>query len=303
MHRRDALRTVGTAGALGVAGLLGAVVSGGSGRETGSRDDGDHAAFGGTRSSEEPTPLTVAAATTVHDSGLFASLARGFEDRTGTAVHGIVRGTAGALAVARQGDCDAVVAHAPELEAAFLADGHGTARLPFMVNDFLLVGPRSDPATVADTDPATALSRIAAAGETFLSRGDGSGTHQRELRLAEAAGVEISGDWRRENGQGMGSTLVMAGQLGAYTLTDRGSYLAVDHDGLTVHIKGGIDDPRPVLRNEYSLIVTNPERHDVAADAVGAFGDYLTGDGADRIEAFRIDGSRAFRPTSERNGA
>jgi tungstate transport system substrate-binding protein len=241
--------------------------------------------------------LTLATATTAHDSGLLDDLLPGFEAAFETTVKSLVRGTGASLRTARDGDCDVVLVHARALEDEFLRAGHGINRRRLMVNDFLLVGPNDDPAEVAGRSPTGAFRAIADAGVPFLSRGDDSGTHVRELQVWAAAGVTPSGPWYRETGQGMGDTLTTAEQVGAYTLTDRGTFLAVSSDGpLTVHVAGGIDDPLSLLRNEYAVIPVNPARHESAYPLSMAFVGYLTGPGQAAIEAFRVGGERAFRP-------
>lgn len=242
-------------------------------------------------------PLTMATATTVHDSGLLADLTAGFERAVESSVRTVVRGTGAALRTARDGDADLVLVHARPLEDAFLRDGYGINRRAVMVNDFLIVGPPDDPAAVAGRGPVAAVRAIAQAEAPFLSRGDRSGTHLRERRLWKEAGIDPTGSWYRETGQGMGATLVTANRTGAYTLSDRGTYLNTsDDDRLTALVASGLDEPPPLLRNEYAVIPTNPARHDVAYPLAMAYVGYLTGPGQARIRDFRVDGDRAFRP-------
>lgn len=241
--------------------------------------------------------LTLATATTASDSGLLQELTPGFEEMFDARVKTVVRGTGGALQTARDGDCDIVLVHARPLEDAFLRDGHGINRRTLMVNDFMVVGPPDDPAAVAGQSPKEAFRAIANAEAPFLSRGDRSGTHIRERRLWDEATIEPSGEWYRKTGQGMGNTLVTAKQAGAYTLTDRGTFLTVSNSGALVpHIDRGIDDPPPLLRNEYGIIPVNPARHDVGYSLALAYTGYLTGVGQSHIEEFQVDGERAFRP-------
>ena len=241
--------------------------------------------------------LTLATATTAYDSGLLPVLNRGYADRFGATVDAVVRGTGASLRTARDGDCDVVLVHARPLEDEFLREGYGINRRGVMVNDFLIVGPPDDPAGVAGEGPVSAFRAIADAGATFLSRGDRSGTHVRELRIWDEAGVAPGGEWYLETGQGMGDTLIAAGQSGAYTLVDRGTFLAVSGDGaLARHVDFGIDDPPTLLRNEYAVIPVNPARRDVAYPLAMSYVGYLTGPGQSRIEEFRVDGERAFRP-------
>lgn len=241
--------------------------------------------------------VTLATATTAHDSGLLDELTPGFEETFNTTVKTIVRGTGGALRTARDGDCDIVLVHARPLEDEFLRDGHGINRRALMANDFLVVGPPEDPADVAGRPPSGAFRAIANAEAPFLSRGDRSGTHIRERRLWEEVGVDPSGEWYRETGQGMGNTLATAKQTGAYTLTDRGTFLNVSESGALVpHVDYGIEDPPPLLRNEYGIIPVNPARHDVEYSLALAYVGYLTGVGQSRIREFRVAGEQAFRP-------
>ena len=276
MDRRGYLQAVGVGGTLALAGC--------AARE----DAADGAAFDGT--------LTLATATTAYDSGLIDALVPAFEESFGVTVRTLPRGTGGAIETARNGDCDLVVVHARPLEDRFLRSGHGVDRRSLMVNDFLLVGPPDDPADVAGSDPLPAFRAVADAEAAFLSRGDRSGTHLRERQIWEEAGIDPSGDWYRETGQGMGNTLGVAEGMGAYTLTDRGSFLTVREGSLTPHVDRGIDDPPTLLRNEYAAIATNPARHDVTYPLALAFAGYLTGPARSTIDEFRVDGDRAFRP-------
>ena len=275
MRRRQYVRALGLGGAASLAGCT-------------------------NRTEERPSDLgslTLATATTAYDSGLLPVLNRGYADRFGAAVESVVRGTGASLRTARDGDCDVVLVHARPLEDEFLREGHGINRRRVMVNDFLVVGPPDDPAGVAGKDPLSAFESIADAEATFLSRGDRSGTHIRERRIWDEAGVDPGGEWYLETGQGMGDTLTTAQQSGAYTLVDRGTFLAVGGDGaLARHVDAGIDDPPPLLRNEYAVIPVNPARHDAAYPLAMSYVGYLTGPGQSRIEEFRVDGERAFRP-------
>lgn len=289
MDRRSYLRYLGVGGTLSVAGCV-------DGEPAGDGSGSDVAGDAPGAASSDRT-LTLASATTAHDSGLLGALVPAFEEAFDATVRPVVRGSGGALRAARDGDCDVVLVHARPLEDPFLREGAGINRRAVMVNDFLVVGPPDDPADAAGRDPAAAFRAIAEHGATFLSRGDRSGTHVRELRLWDAAGVEPSGRWYRETGQGMGNTLVATQQQGAYTLTDRGTFLTVQDEGaLAAHVDRGIEDPPELLRNDYAVIPTNPARHDVAYPLAMAFVGYLTGPARSRIREFRVDGQRAFRP-------
>jgi tungstate transport system substrate-binding protein len=277
MDRRGYLQAVGVGGTVALAGCTGDA-------------DTDPDEFDGAGT------LTLAAATTAYDSGLLDAVVPGFEESFGASVRTLPRGTGGSLETARNGDCDVVLVHARPLEDQFLRSGHGLNRRVLMVNDFLLVGPPGDPADAADLDPAAAFRAVAEAEAAFVSRGDRSGTHIREQRIWEAAGVDPGGEWYRETGQGMGDTLTIAEEMGAYTLTDRGTFLTVREGSLTAHVDRGIEDPPELLRNEYAVIPTNPARHDVASPLAMAFLGHLTGPARSTIEGFRVDGERAFRP-------
>jgi tungstate transport system substrate-binding protein len=277
MDRRRYMQALGLGGAVSLAGCLDGA--------------GETAALGGR--------LTLATGSTAYDSGLLDSLHPQFEDAFGASVDAVPRGTGAALQTARNGDCDVVLVHARPLEDEFLAAGYGLNRRSLMLNDFRLVGPPEDPANVAGETVLEALRTIARAEASFLSRGDRSGTHIRERRLWEAAGVDPAGEWYLETGQGMGDTLTTAAQTGAYTLSDRGTFLAVsDGDSLAAHVSGGLEDPAPLLRNEYAVIAVNPARHDVAYPLALAYIGFLTGPAQAAIEAFRVAGQPAFRPTA-----
>lgn len=278
MTRRRFLQTLAAGAGLSFAGCL----SGAANPDRASTADG---------------PLALAATTTVHDSGVLDAFLPGFEREFGVAVKPVIRGTGAALRTARDGDADVVLVHARPLEDQFLQAGHGINRRAVMANDFLVVGPGDDPAVVAGRDPVRAFRAIAEADAAFLSRGDRSGTHLRERRLWAEAGVEPTGAWYRESGQGMGNTLEAARQLNAYTLTDRGTFLATQADGgLVALVDRGLDDPPALLRNDYATIVTNPARHEVAYPLAMAFVGHVTGPGQDRIREFRVADERAFRP-------
>lgn len=275
MDRRRFLQSVAAGSAIAVAGCI-------EGSAAASDADGTHLALGAT--------------TTIHDSGLLEALLPGFEDRFDTRVKPVIRGSGAVLRTAADGDVDVVFVHARPLEDERLREGALVNRRAVMVNDFLVVGPADDPAGVADTEPLEAFRRIAAHEATFLSRGDRSGTHLRERQLWDAAGLDPAGAWYRESGQGMGNTLAAARELGAYTLTDRGTYLATRTGPLDAHVDHGLEDPPAPLRNEYGTLATNPARYDTAYSLAMAFIGYLTGPAQERIGEFRIDEQPAFRP-------
>lgn len=277
MNRRRYIQAVGVGGALSLGGCA-----------SDATPADEQRTYGGS--------LTLATATTTHDSGLLDAVIPEFEQHFEARVKTVVRGTGAALRTARNGDCDAVIVHARPLEDEFLREGYGINRRAVMVNDFLVVGPPDDPAGIAGADPVAAFAAIAASETTFLSRGDRSGTHLRERRIWDEAAVEPRGSWYRVVGQGMGNTLVMAARTEAYTLTDRGTFLNVADEALVAHVESGIEAPPPLLRNEYAIIPVNPARYDVAYPLAMAFVGYVTGPGQDRIDEFRIGDERAFRP-------
>jgi tungstate transport system substrate-binding protein len=249
--------------------------------------------------------ITVASTTSTEQSGLFRHLLPLFEQRTGIEVRVVALGTGQALDLARRGDADVVFVHARAAEEEFVQEGHGVQRFPIMYNDFVIIGPRTDPARVAGgSDTLEALRKIKAASAPFVSRGDRSGTHIAELDLWTMAGVEIDrekGPWYRETGQGMGPALNTASSLNAYLLSDRATWLAFRNRGeLAILVEG---DRR--LMNQYGVILVNPERHPSVKRADGqAFIDWLVSpDGQAAIAAYEIDGEQLFFPNAGEPGA
>lgn len=195
----------------------------------------------------------LATTTSTQDSGLLDELLPQFEEEFDCTIKTVAVGSGEALEMGEKGDADVLLVHSPDDEEEFMAGGHGLSRDPVMHNDFVLVGPEADPANVSEaTDAADALSRIADQEAPFASRGDDSGTHNKELGLWEEAGVEPSGDWYFETGQGMGETLTIAGQKSAYTLTDRGTYLATESLSSAIVFEDSDD-----LQNFYHVIVVD----------------------------------------------
>ncbi len=239
--------------------------------------------------------------TSTRNSGLLDFLLPRFTAATGIEVRVVAVGTGQALENARNGDGDALLVHARERELAFVAEGHGVLRCDVMYNDFVIVGPREDPAGIAGLgDAPAALARIARAGAVFVSRGDDSGTHTRERALWRLAGIDptaASGDWYREAGAGMGATLNIAAGMGGYTLTDRASWVAfANKRDLVLLVEG---DPR--LFNQYGVILVSPERHpNVNFAAAKTFRDWLVGEeGQAAIAAFRVRGRQLFFPNAD----
>jgi len=202
--------------------------------------------------------LILATTTSTQDSGLLDVLLPAFEAKSGIKVKTIAVGSGEAIAMGRRGDADVLLVHSKAAEDAFMADGYGSLRLDVMHNDFLVVGPPADPAGLKGLEAAEAFKKIAAAGAAFASRGDQSGTHARELDLWKKAGVDPAGrGWYVSTGQGMGETARIASEKRAYTLIDRGTYLAMQAKlELAPLAEGGKD-----LLNSYRVIVVNPEKH------------------------------------------
>jgi len=240
--------------------------------------------------------ITVASTTSTENSGLFKAILPVFEKKTGIQVRVVALGTGQALDLARRGDADVLFVHNKRAEEKFVAEGFGVKRQDVMYNDFVLVGPKSDPAKVGGgKDILVALKTIEAAKAPFASRGDKSGTHAAELRYWKAAGVDPSsgkGGWYRETGSGMGATLNTASGMNAYVLTDRGTWLSFKNRGdLTILVEG---DPR--LFNQYGIMLVNPAKHPhVKKDMGQAFIDWvLSPEGQQAIASYKIGGQQLF---------
>src|SRR5450755_2781947 len=249
--------------------------------------------------------ITVASTTSTEQSGLFPHLLPRFEQKTGIKVHVVAVGTGQALDLARRGDADVVFVHARSAEEKFLAEGHGVKRYPVMYNDFVLVGPKSDPAKIGTSkDILEALKKLEAAKAPFVSRGDKSGTHLAELDLWKAAGLDIDkakGPWYRDTGQGMGPALNTASSMNAYILTDRGTWLSFKNRGdLTILVEG---DKR--LFNQYGVMLVNPDKHPSVKREFGqVFVDWvISPEGQKVISDYKIDGEQLFFPNAEQPGA
>ena len=241
--------------------------------------------------------VRLATTTSTENSGLLNDLLPRFEEATGYEVHVIAVGTGKALRMGRDGDVDVVLVHAPAAEQKFVDEGYGEQRLPVMFNDFVLVGPDRDPAGLKKAkDVSDALGRIAAGQDVFVSRGDDSGTHKKELSLWKQAGVVPGGSWYREAGQGMGKVLQMADEMNAYTLTDRGTWLAYrDKSRLMVAYQG--DEG---LFNPYAIIEVSATRYpDLNHKAARALIEWIRGsEGQEAIAAFRKSGEPLFTPSA-----
>jgi tungstate transport system substrate-binding protein len=249
--------------------------------------------------------IVVASTTSTQDSGLFGHLLPMFKAKTGIDAKVVAQGTGQALDTARRGDADVVFVHAKPAEEKFLAEGFGVKRYPVMYNDFILVGPKSDPAGVKGSkDIVAALGAIKAKGADFISRGDKSGTHQAELNLWKVAGIDIARDkgaWYKEIGQGMGAALNTASASSAYVLVDRGTWLSFKNRGdLGIAVEG---DKR--LFNQYGVMLVNPEKHpSVKKDLGRQLIDWLvSSEGQKAIADYKINGEQLFYPNANDSGA
>ncbi|MBU0724473.1 MAG: extracellular solute-binding protein [Alphaproteobacteria bacterium] len=258
-------------------------------------------ALSGTPVSAQDKVITVASTTSTEQSGLFKALLPKFKEKTGIEVRVIAQGTGQALETGRRGDADVVFVHDAASEKKFVAEGFGVERFEVMYNDFIVVGPKSDPAGIAGSkDIDAALKKIAAAKTPFASRGDDSGTHKAEQRLWKAAGIEVkgAGDWYRETGSGMGPTLNTASAMNAYALTDRGTWLNFKNRGdLTIIVEGDLK-----LFNQYGVILVNPAKHSHVKKELGqSFIDWLvSGEGQKAIADYKIDGEPLFFPNAKK---
>ena len=283
MQRRKFLATIGSGTAIALAGC---------------------ASLGG--DDEEPAPavteetLTLTTTTSTYDTGLLDEVNSAFQDHYGASVEAVAQGTGAALETARSGDSDVVMVHARSLEDEFIREGYGVNRRNLMFNDFVIVGPESDPAGIDGSEEATAaFETLAEAEATFVSRGDNSGTHTKELAIWEAAGVEPGGDWYREAGAGMGEVLNQANQSDAYTLADRGTFISQRSEiDLGIRVQGPIEGGPELLANPYGVIAVNPGVHDNANyDLAMAYIGFITSqEGQSVIEEYTVDGEQLFFP-------
>jgi len=246
--------------------------------------------------------ITVASTTSTENSGLFKYILPMFEKETGIQVHVVALGTGQAIDLARRGDADVLFVHNKRAEEKFVAEGNAVERSDVMYNDFVLVGPNSDPAKVGGgKDILIALKKVEAAKAPFASRGDKSGTNAAELRYWKAAGIDPTTgrkSWYRETGSGMGATLNTAAGMNAYTLTDRGTWLSFKNRGdLTILVEG---DPR--LFNQYGIMLVNPAKHPHVKKYMGqVFIDWvLSPEGQQAIASYKIGGERLFFPNATR---
>jgi tungstate transport system substrate-binding protein len=244
--------------------------------------------------------ITVASTTSTEQSGLFGYLLPIYEAQTGVQVRVVAVGTGQALDIGRRGDADVVFVHARSAEEKFLAEGQGVKRYPVMYNDFVLIGPKSDPAKIGGAkDITAAMQKIEASQAPFVSRGDRSGTHMAELALWKDSGIDIDkskGPWYRDTGQGMGPALNSAASMNAYILADRGTWLAFKNRGdLTILVEG---DKR--LFNQYGVMLVNPDKHPNVKKELGQqFIDWLISPaGQKAIADYKINGEQLFYPNA-----
>lgn len=246
---------------------------------------------------EERQTVRMATTTSTDNSGLFTVIRPVLERALNIRVHLIVVGTGKALELGRRGDVDILLVHARPAEEAFVAQGYGDDRHEIMYNDFVIIGPVSDPAGLRGLhDADKAVQKIAAAGAAFVSRGDNSGTHQKEQALWQLAGIEPAGNWYRQVGQGMGKTLQIAGEMDAYTLVDRGTWLAYRANSpLQLLVTGGSE-----LRNLYGIIAVNATRHPhvnhAAAERMIHW--FESAEAHALIAAYRVEGEQLFYPVT-----
>ncbi|HEX3216916.1 MAG TPA: extracellular solute-binding protein [Aestuariivirgaceae bacterium] len=253
----------------------------------------------------EEKSIVVASTTSTQDSGLFGYLLPRFKEKTGIDVKVVAQGTGQALETARRGDADVVFVHAKPQEEKFVAEGFGVKRYPVMYNDFVLIGPKQDPAGVRGlNDVVAAFRALEKSAAPFVSRGNKSGTHTAELGLWKAAGIDptrYKGGWYREIGQGMGAALNTASFMNAYVLADRGTWISFKNRGdLEILVEG---DRR--LFNQYGVILVNPAKHpQVKKDLGQAFIDWLVSPQGQKVIAdYKIDGLQLFYPDATQPGA
>jgi tungstate transport system substrate-binding protein len=245
--------------------------------------------------------IVVSSTTSTQDSGLFGHILPLFKAKTGIEVKVLSQGTGQALYSGRRGDADVVFVHAKEQEDKFVADGFGVKRYPVMYNDFVLIGPKNDPAGIKGSkDIVAALKTIKTKTAPFISRGDESGTHSAELALWKAAGIDVAGadkgSWYKEIGQGMGAALNTASASNAYVLADRGTWISFKNKGdLLIAVEG---DKR--LFNQYGVILMNPAKHAYVKKEMGQqFIDWLvSAEGQKAIADYKIDGQQLFYPNA-----
>jgi tungstate transport system substrate-binding protein len=239
--------------------------------------------------------ITVASTTSTEQSGLFAHILPVFEKKTGIQVRVVAVGTGQALDIGRRGDADVVFVHDKVAEEKFIEQGFASKRTEIMYNDFVLIGPKSDPAKInGDKDIVVAFQKIFSAKSDFISRSDKSGTHAAELRYWKAAGIEVSSNlkWYKETGSGMGTALNTASGMNGYILSDRGTWLAFKNRGELSILVQGI----PKLFNQYGVMLVSSEKHPRIKKQEGQiFIDWLASkEGQDRIDSYKVGGEQLF---------
>lgn len=238
--------------------------------------------------------IRLATTTSTENSGLLGVLLPAYEKASGNKVHVIAVGTGKALRMGRDGDVDVVLVHAPKSEIEFIQGGYGVKRYPVMHNDFVIVGPSSDPAKLKGAASInTAFTNLARSGQIFVSRGDNSGTHKKERSVWDKVGINPEGQWYREAGQGMGKVLQIAGELDGYTLTDRGTWIAYrEKSPLTI-----VYERDQSLLNPYSIIAVNPQKHEVNYKGADSLIHWITStEGKNMIAGYRMRGEQLFFP-------
>ena len=240
--------------------------------------------------------------TSTQNSGLYDYLLPQFEAETGLHVAVVAVGTGQAIKNAMNGDADVLLVHAMQSELKFVEQGYGTERFDVMYNDFVLIGPKEDPAKVAQTKTVNeALNALQAAKQRFISRGDDSGTHKKELRLWKAANLQPAGQWYLETGSGMGATIRMAVEMGGYTLTDRATWVAFNtKEDHRVLLSGQTE-----LFNQYGVIAVNPAKHPhVNSAGAQVFIDWLLSPRGQQLTAeFKVHGQQLFFPNAQKTAA
>ena len=244
--------------------------------------------------------IVVSSTTSTEQSGLFKHLLPAFEKKTGIQVKVVAVGTGQALDIGRRGDADVVFVHDKVAEEKFVSEGFAEKRIEVMYNDFVLVGPKADPAKTKGKDIQAALQKISTAKSTFISRGDKSGTHAAELRYWKGAGVEVSTTqtWYKETGSGMGPALNTASGMNGYILTDRATWLTFKNRGdLAILVEG---DPK--LFNQYGVMLVNPSKHPQVKKAEGqAFIDWIiSNEGQQTIASYKVEGQQSFFPNAKK---
>ncbi|WP_458206672.1 substrate-binding domain-containing protein [Haladaptatus sp. NG-SE-30] len=292
IQRRRFVQAMGVGAFAGLAGCTGSL---GAQNQSTQKDDSGGGKVG-------DGELVLATTTSTYDTGLLDELNPKFEQAFGATVKTISKGTGASIRTAEDGDADVILVHARGAEDEFLKAGHGVNRRDVMFNDFVVVGPKNDPAGIDGMKSATkAFSTIAQKKATFLSRGDDSGTNKKERIIWEEAGVKPSGKWYREIGKGMGDTLTQSNQSSAYTLADRGTFLSMKNEiDLTIHVQGPLKGGPVILKNPYGVIPVNPKKHkNVNYQAAMAYAGFLTSPrGQKLIDNYTANGSQLFFPNA-----